>query len=176
MPRFWQRLWVVTPRSLRSGCGATTSGIPRYKIPDTQAIRSTSAYSLSVDQEVVHHADFPSGQKLRRGFCEFVLDPIFKLLKASVANKRPQVDKMLANLNIQLKGEEKELQGKDLMKCVMPKFLPLGKTLLQMMVVHLPSPAVAQKYRVENLYTGSMSDECATAIANWCVFNSRTKE
>jgi elongation factor 2 len=33
-----------------------------------------------------------------------------------------------------------------------------------MMVRHLPSPVVAQKYRVENLYEGPMDDECADAI------------
>ena len=37
-------------------------------------------------------------------------------------------------------------------------------TLLQMIVLHLPSPAKAQKYRVENLYEGPMDDEAADAI------------
>jgi len=35
-----------------------------------------------------------------------------------------------------------------------------------MIVTHLPSPIVAQRYRVENLYEGPMDDECATAIRN----------
>jgi len=34
------------------------------------------------------------------------------------------------------------------------------------MVLHLPSPAQAQRYRVENLYTGPMDDVTATAIRN----------
>jgi len=108
----------------------------------------------------------PTGKKLRRGFCEFVLSPIYRLMRATVGNKKEIVSKLLAKLDIQLKGDDKNLEGKDLMKCVMPKFLPLGRTLLQMMTVHLPSPAVAQQYRVENLYTGPMDDECATAIRN----------
>jgi elongation factor 2 len=37
---------------------------------------------------------------------------------------------------------------------------------LEMIVLQLPSPVVAQKYRVENLYTGPMDDKAATAIRN----------
>merc|ERR1719408_622817 len=37
-------------------------------------------------------------------------------------------------------------------------------TLLQMLVTKLPSPRVAQKYRVENLYEGPMDDEAANCI------------
>jgi len=47
---------------------------------------------------------------------------------------------------------------------VMRKFLPASDALLEMLVVHLPSPVKAQRYRVENLYEGPMDDECAEAI------------
>ena len=46
----------------------------------------------------------------------------------------------------------------------MRKFLPAGDALLEMIVYHLPSPVTAQKYRVENLYTGDLDDEAAKAI------------
>jgi elongation factor 2 len=48
----------------------------------------------------------------------------------------------------------------------MRKFLPAADALLEMMVVHLPSPATAQKYRVDTLYEGPLDDECAVAIRN----------
>ena len=35
-----------------------------------------------------------------------------------------------------------------------------------MKIWHLPSPAVAQKYRVENLYEGPLDDQYAAAIRN----------
>ena len=35
-----------------------------------------------------------------------------------------------------------------------------------MIVVHLPSPVTAQKYRVATLYDGPLDDEAATAIRN----------
>lgn len=42
----------------------------------------------------------------------------------------------------------------------------LVQALLEMMIWHLPSPAIAQKYRVENLYEGPLDDVYATAIRN----------
>lgn len=44
----------------------------------------------------------------------------------------------------------------------MRKWLPAGDALLQMIVIHLPSPVTAQKYRVEMLYEGPMDDPAAT--------------
>ncbi|KAF9106409.1 Elongation factor 2, partial [Mortierella sp. GBA35] len=62
-------------------------------------------------------------------------------------------------------NDEKEMEGKLLLKTVMKKFLPAGEALLEMIVIHLPSPVTAQKYRVENLYEGPQDDECAKGIA-----------
>lgn len=54
-----------------------------------------------------------------------------------------------------LKPEDKELTGKPLMKRVMQSWLPAADALLEMMIWHLPSPASAQKYRVDVLYEGA---------------------
>ncbi|KAL2331091.1 hypothetical protein Fmac_018672 [Flemingia macrophylla] len=52
------------------------------------------------------------------------------------------------------------------MKRVMQSWLPASRALLEMMICHLPSPASAQKYRVENLYEGPLDDPYAHAIRN----------
>merc|ERR1712091_213100 len=49
-------------------------------------------------------------------------------------------------------------------KTVMRKWLSASDALLEMIVVHLPSPAAAQKYRVESLYEGPLDDAAANAI------------
>jgi elongation factor 2 len=77
-----------------------------------------------------------------------------------------KVNKMLGSLGIVLKGDEKDQVGKPLLKTVMKKFLPAADALLEMIVLHLPSPAIAQRYRVDVLYEGPLDDECATAIRN----------
>jgi elongation factor 2 len=94
------------------------------------------------------------------------LDPIYKLIQAVMNQEKAKYLKMLDALKINLTNEEKEETGKPLMKIVMRKFLPAADALLEMIVIHLPSPAHAQRYRVENLYEGPMDDECATGIRN----------
>merc|ERR1719291_417189 len=71
---------------------------------------------------------------------------------------------MLKALGIVLKGDEKDLVGKPLLKRVMQKWLPAGDTVLEMIVTQLPSPVQAQKYRVDTLYDGPLDDATATAI------------
>ena len=45
-----------------------------------------------------------------------------------------------------------------------PLFSCPPQALLEMMIWHLPSPAIAQVYRVENLYEGPLDDVYANAI------------
>ena len=44
------------------------------------------------------------------------------------------------------------------MKAVMRNWLPAGDAMFQMIVVHLPSPVTAQKYRAAALYEGPADD------------------
>ncbi|KIJ21966.1 hypothetical protein PAXINDRAFT_165289 [Paxillus involutus ATCC 200175] len=105
------------------------------------------------------------GKLLERAFNMFVLDPIFKVFDAVMKHKKDQVESMCEKLEIKLTAEEKEIaDNKALLKVVMRKFLPAGEALLEMIVIHLPSPATAQRYRVETLYEGPMDDESAIGI------------
>ena len=96
-----------------------------------------------------------------RSFCMFVLDPIFKVFDAIMNFKKEETAKLLEKLNIVLKGDDKEKDGKNLLKVVMRTWLPAGDTLLQMIAIHLPSPVTAQKYRMEILYEGPSDDDAA---------------
>jgi elongation factor 2 len=104
------------------------------------------------------------GGTLERAFCQFIMTPINSLFEAIMAEKAGKVKKMLKAINVELKGDEKELVGKQLLKRVMQKWLPAGDAVLEMIVLHLPSPAAAQKYRVDTLYDGPLDDKTATAI------------
>ena len=103
---------------------------------------------------------------LERAFCHFIATPITTLFHAIMEEKYGKVNKILHSIGVELKGEEKELTGKPLLKRVMQKWLPAGDAILEMVVLHLPSPAEAQKYRVQTLYDGPMDDKTATAIRN----------
>jgi len=104
------------------------------------------------------------GKPLPRAFCQFVLDPIYKVFQCIMNHENEKIAKMLKSLKIELRGEDRDLVGKPLLKVVMQRFLPAAEALLEMIIVHLPSPVRAQKYRVETLYEGPLDDECAEAI------------
>jgi len=108
----------------------------------------------------------PDGGKNKRGFCAFIMDPIMQLFDAIMTEKDEKVVKMLKTLGVVLKGEERDLKGKPLLKRVMQKWLPAGDAILEMIVMHLPSPKEAQKYRTPMLYEGPDDDECAIAMKN----------
>lgn len=71
---------------------------------------------------------------------------------------------MLEKLDVKFTSEEKDLEGKPLLKVAMRKFLPAADALLEMMILHLPSPVTAQRYRMETLYEGPHDDEAAIGI------------
>ncbi|RDX51005.1 eukaryotic translation elongation factor 2 [Lentinus brumalis] len=104
------------------------------------------------------------GKQLERAFNMFVLDPIFRIFDAVMNYKKDEVFKICEKLDVKLAQDERDLEGKALLKVVMRKFLPAGDSLLEMIVINLPSPATAQRYRVETLYEGPMDDESAIGI------------
>merc|ERR1719370_1187342 len=110
----------------------------------------------------------------KRSFVMYVLDPIYMVFDAIMNFKKEQTEKLLGKLTTAtgklvkdvLKTEEKELEGKPLMKCVMRNWLPAGDAMFQMIVIHLPSPVTAQKYRAELLYEGPHDDAACMGIKN----------
>ncbi|KMQ94183.1 elongation factor 2 [Lasius niger] len=102
----------------------------------------------------------------KRSFCMYVLDPIYKVFDSIMNYKKEEADTLLQKLGIVLKPEDKDKDGKALLKVVMRTWLPAGEALLQMIAIHLPSPVTAQKYRMEMLYEGPLDDEAAVGIKN----------
>jgi elongation factor 2 len=101
---------------------------------------------------------------LPRAFCQFIMTPINQLMTSILNEDKEKYQKMMVTLGIVLKGDEKNLVGKPLMKRTMQVWINAADTLLSMIVSKLPSPRVAQKYRCGNLYEGPQDDEAAMAI------------
>lgn len=106
----------------------------------------------------------------KRAFVAFIMDPIIGMFQAVMNNElnkkgEPKAFNMAKAVNVNLPEEiKKTLTGKPLLKYIMQKWLPAADAILEMIVVHLPSPATAQGYRYETLYDGPLDDEAATAI------------
>ena len=99
------------------------------------------------------------GKPLERAFNMFVLDPIFKIFDAVMNFKKDAIGPMLEKLDIKLLQEERDLEGKDLLKVVMRKFVPASEALLEMIVINLPSPATAQRSVDSQTYSGNRSPD-----------------
>ena len=104
------------------------------------------------------------GKPLRRAFAQFIMDPVCKLCQAIMDGQKDQYEKMLTSLNINLSEADRSLTDKQLLKAAMSKWLPAADCLLEMMVLHLPSPRAAQKYRTSYLYEGPQEDAAAAGM------------
>lgn len=104
------------------------------------------------------------GKLLKRAFAEFIMDPIIKVARCAMNGKKDKLKKMLPKLGVTLDSAEWDLQHKKLNKTIMQKWINAAEAILEMMVIHLPSPLKAQKYRYSYLYEGPKDDPCAIAI------------
>ncbi|RKF57815.1 Elongation factor 2 [Erysiphe neolycopersici] len=109
-------------------------------------------------------SDTYEGKPLERAFNQFILDPIFKIFAAVMNFKKDEIDLLLGKLEIKLSADDRSKEGKALLKIIMRTFLPAADALMEMMILHLPSPVTAQKYRAESLYEGPNDDEACIGI------------
>jgi len=107
----------------------------------------------------------PDG-KLKRAFVQFIFDPINKVFDTIMNKDIAEAHKLITNMGVKLTPEEKNEIGKVLLKTVMQRWLPASEALLEMIVVHLPSPVLAQSYRYNQLYEGPEDDKAAQGIKN----------
>merc|ERR1711988_1413798 len=93
----------------------------------------------------------------KRGFVIKIYQPIKNIVEAAMGNQKDKLVAMTDKLGVSGKINW-ELTGKPLMKCILQSCIPAHIALLEMMIYHLPSPALAQKYRYETLYEGPLND------------------
>jgi len=111
-----------------------------------------------------NHSEADDKSTLKRCFVQFIMAPVIQLCKAAMNGEIEKVTKMTTSLGIAMKKDELGLQGKHLMKNVFQKWINAAEALLEMIILKLPSPVKAQKYRVTNLYEGPQDDQTAKAI------------
>ncbi|KAK2964667.1 putative Elongation factor 2 [Blattamonas nauphoetae] len=106
------------------------------------------------------------GKKLKRGFVQYIMDPLYVIFGAIMDDNREKLDKILNQMDIKITQEQRAYKERQLVKAVMQNWIPAADALLEVIILNLPSPVDSQKYRVETLYTGPMDDPCANAIRN----------
>jgi elongation factor 2 len=104
------------------------------------------------------------GKNLTRAFAQFIMDPIISIARASIQNDKVKLKSICEKMDVYLTPEEWEYTFKELNKCIMQKWINAADCILEMMIIHLPSPKAAQKYRYAYLYEGEKDDVAAIAI------------
>ena len=104
------------------------------------------------------------GNILQRAFCSMIIEPLLKLYNALYSEKKEIYQPIIEKLNIKLDENEKQFIGKKLTRAVMQKWINAADSLIEMIIIHLPSPKASQKYRTSYLYQGPLDDECAKAM------------
>lgn len=87
------------------------------------------------------------------------MEPICRMAIAISKNEKEVYEHLIEKVKVVLNQEDKKLEGKDLGKVVMSKWLPAADCLLEAIITHLPSPVTAQRYRTPYLYEGPQDDE-----------------
>jgi len=119
------------------------------------------------------------GKELKRAFVQFIMEPVIRLCRASMNGEMEKVNKMLGTINVTLKADELTLKGKHLMKNIFQKWINAAEALIEMIILKLPSPVKAQKYRAAYLYEGPHDDPTFKAIKDCnkdgelCIFISK---
>ena len=106
----------------------------------------------------------PGDENTKRAFCANIMEPLIKLANSVSSGNKDIYQPLLKKLGIKLNSEDLDLQGKKLMRKVMQQWINASDALIEMIILHLPSPKISQKYRTLYLYQGPMDDECARAM------------
>ena len=103
-----------------------------------------------------------------RGFVKLIMSPVYQVYQIRTHDKNPNsIIQKLINMNVKVEMSDlTDLEPVDIVRNLMRTWLPAGDAVLETVVVHLPSPVVAQKYRGGNLYTGDINSEVGQAIVN----------
>ncbi|KAG1720110.1 P-loop containing nucleoside triphosphate hydrolase protein [Suillus occidentalis] len=131
------------------GCYAKKFGVPKDKL--LAKLWGDNFFNPATRKWGTKSSD-ADGKALERSFNMFVLEHIFKIFDAVMNFKKDQIGPICEKLDVMLTSDEQDLDGKALLKVVMRKFLPADDSLLEMIIINLPSPATTQCYRVETLY------------------------
>lgn len=101
-----------------------------------------------------------------RGFNQYILNVIQQIYDKSMVNDKTGLTTFLGKIDVKLSVDDLELNDRLLFGIALKRMMPIGETLMELVVNHIPNPKESQKNRVEILYDGDCTDECATGIRN----------
>jgi elongation factor 2 len=96
----------------------------------------------------------------KRVWCEYIYKPMKNLYDAIMNGETEKITNILQNkFDTGLTNEESQLSQAELYKKVFKRVFQLAPVLKKLIVNHLPNPIVAQRYRVDVLYDGPLTED-----------------
>jgi translation elongation factor EF-G len=97
----------------------------------------------------------PPTEKSKNLFVQMILDSIWMVYQKVQEKDVEMIEKIAKSLEIELPDKLNELLAKDtnlVIKLIMNKWMPLDRAVLRAVVECLPSPIVAQRYRLDTIF------------------------
>ncbi|KAI2501449.1 Elongation factor G [Fragilaria crotonensis] len=102
---------------------------------------------------------------VERTFCTFVLEPLYKLYSACLAEREQDVNKLLRKVGVLLRRDELRASARTLLRAALSKFFETATSgFVDMVVQHFPSPSAAAKGKVALCYSGLQDGKVAQAM------------
>jgi elongation factor 2 len=171
---FNPKLGNVAFASGKHGWAFTISQFATFLAEKTQSLKhkhidrlwGESFYS-STNKKWLSYEQSRSIDDAKRGFNQFILQPIYKMLTACAELNMDEVRTLLSKIDLKLPADKLDasvLDSKTITSNVMKRWLPAGEAMLHLIVLHLPSPVQAQVYRIQHLYEGPQDDQVACSM------------
>ncbi|CAF3178210.1 unnamed protein product [Rotaria socialis] len=125
------------------------------------------SYYSSENKKWVSYEQSRTIDDAKRGFNQFILQPLYQILNACAELNMDEVQKLLSKIDVKLSADKLDasvLDAKKITANVMKRWLPAGEAMLHLIVLHLPSPVQAQVYRIKHLYEGPQDDQAACSM------------
>lgn len=100
-----------------------------------------------------------------RGFCHFIYNPLQEAI-TTIMNKSNDEDKLKNAFLTLLPSDLNLVEPKEILKKVLQRTHPLAPIVVEGIVKYLPSPLVAQKHKVDVIYTGPSGSTTYESIKN----------
>ena len=95
----------------------------------------------------------------KRVFNEYIYKPMKNLYDAILEGNVEKYSNIMKRFDFAVNKDDTEVTGAELYKRVFRRLYPLAPVLKRLIVTHMPSPVVAQKYRVDVLYDGPLTED-----------------
>mmetsp|Transcript_13620 Transcript_13620/g.25573 ORF Transcript_13620/g.25573 Transcript_13620/m.25573 type:complete len:1048 (+) Transcript_13620:126-3269(+) len=101
-----------------------------------------------------------------RTFCQFVLEPIYKIYTVCLGEKEKDVNKVLRSIGIHLTRDQLRASSSVLLKTALQKFFEGTNGFVEMIVKNIPTPSAAALGKLSRCYTGAMNTRVAKSMMN----------